>query len=108
MPDIRIAGVGPDVSPTVNERGGAQASTPYRFDLLDAKAMFRLAEVAGHGAEKYGADNWRNIDITENVNHALQHLYAYLAGDRQDDHLAHALCRCLFAVAQDIEAREQG
>lgn len=101
MTDTTIPGVGPDAPPCINERGGKQSATPYRFDLLDAKAMFRLAEVAGAGARKYGADNWRALDITDNVNHAIQHLYAWLAGDRQDDHLAHALCRCLFATAQD-------
>jgi len=87
--------------PAPTSAGGKQSATPYRFDLIDARAMFRLAEITGYGASKYGADNWRKLDIEDNINHAIQHLYAYLAGDRQDDHLAHALCRCLFATAQD-------
>lgn len=101
MTDTVIPGVGPDAPPTVNERGGKQSYSPYRFDLLDAKAMLRLAAIAGRGAEKYGVDNWRKLSINDNINRALVHLYAYLAGDQQDDHLAHALCRVLFATAQD-------
>ena len=101
MTDTVIPGVGPDAPPTVNERGGKQSYSPYRFDLLDPKAMLRLAAIAGRGAAKYGVDNWRKLDINDNINHALVHLYAYLAGDKQDDHLAHALCRVLFATAQD-------
>jgi hypothetical protein len=101
MTDVVIPGVGPDAPPTVNERGGKQSYSPYRFDLLDAQAMLRLAAIAGKGAEKYGVDNWRKLSIEDNINRAIIHLYAYLAGDRQDDHLAHALCRVLFAAAQD-------
>ena len=101
MTDTVIPGVGPDAPPTVNERGGKQSYSPYRFDLLDAKAMLRLAAIAGKGAEKYGVDNWRKLSIEDNINRAIIHLYAYLAGDRQDDHLAHAFCRVMFATAQD-------
>ena len=106
MTDVVIPGVGPDAPPSVNEKGGKQSYSPYRFDLLDAKAMFRLAGTAGRGAEKYGVDNWRKLTIEDNINRAIIHLYAYLAGDRQDDHLAHALCRVLFATAQDGEEAE--
>ena len=31
------------------------------------------------------------------MNHAIQHLYAYLAGDTSDNHLAHAILRAMFA-----------
>ena len=36
-------------------------------------------------------------------NHAIQHLYAYLAGDTSDDHLAHAILRAMFAFEVDHE-----
>lgn len=31
------------------------------------------------------------------MNHVIQHLYAYLAGDDSDDHLSHAILRAMFA-----------
>lgn len=33
----------------------------------------------------------------------IQHLYAYLAGDTSDDHLAHAILRAMFAFEVDHE-----
>lgn len=96
---VRISGVGPDVPQVVNENGGAQSATPYRFDLLDPIVMFRLAKVIGLGAEKYGDDNWSRISVEDHLNHAVQHIYAWLAGDAQEDHLGHALCRVVLAAA---------
>jgi hypothetical protein len=97
----------PDAPITTNEKGGGQSHIPVRFDLIDAKAMFEVAAVLHEGAEKYGADNWRLIDIEDHLNHLLTHVYAYLAGDRSDDHLSHAACRAIFALADKLE-REHG
>jgi hypothetical protein len=57
-----------------------------------------MAEVLDHGAKKYGANNWRLIPVEDHLNHLLMHVYAFLAGDRSDDHLSHALCRATFAL----------
>lgn len=92
-----IDGVGPDTPTVVNEAGGKQSAVPYRFDLIDAKALFSMAQVLEEGARKYGEDNWRQISIEDHLNHMIIHAYAYLAGDRSDDHLSHALCRATFA-----------
>ena len=101
-----ITGVGPDVPVVVNKRGGRQSMTLYRFDLLDPRAMFALTEVLATGAEKYGESNWRQIDASDHVNHALQHLFAWLASDTADAHLAHAFCRCMMALAVELEGCE--
>ncbi len=93
----------PNADTEVNERGGKQSRASMRFDLLDAESMMKLAGICARGAEKYGVDNWRKIDTADHINHALAHMYAYLAGDRQDDHLGHALARSLMA---DATARE--
>lgn len=103
MTDVVIPGIGPDAPTVVNKQGGRQSENPYRFDLIDAKAMFRLAGIVGYGARKHGENNWRLLPQSDHVNRAIGHLYAYLGGDKQDDHLAHALCRVMFAVAQDTE-----
>jgi hypothetical protein len=89
-----------------NEKGGGQSHIPVRFDLIDAKALFEVAAVLHEGAEKYGADNWRLIDTDDHLNHLLTHVYAYLSGDRSDDHLSHAVCRAIFALAVEIEVDE--
>lgn len=96
-----LDGFGPDAPKEITTAGGKQSWTPYRFDLLDPLAMFALARVAANGAREYGEDNWRSIECKDHLNHALQHIYGYLSGDTQDDHLAHALCRLMYAIAVD-------
>ena len=103
-----ILGVGKDAPITVNEHGGKQSKLPYRFDLLDARAMFALAKVLCEGAEKYGDENWRKIPIRDHLNHLLAHVYAYMAGDESDDHLEHAFCRAMMAVALKLEGKQYG
>ena len=93
----------PDAPVTTNEKGGSQSDIPVRFDLIDAKAMFEMAKVLDHGAKKYGPGNWRLIDIEDHLNHLLMHTYAYLAGDRTDEHLSHILCRATFALGVSLQ-----
>lgn len=94
-----IEGIGPDAPIEVNEKGGKGSKMPYAFAWLDALAMFALAKVVMYGGQKYGFNNWRKVDTLTHLNHALTHIYAWLAGDRQDDHLEHAFCRLMMAVA---------
>ena len=95
--------VSPDAPITTNEKGGQQSHVPVRFDLIDGKALFAMAKVLHEGAEKYSPGNWRNIETRDHLNHLLMHVYAYLAGDRTDDHLSHALCRATFALAVELD-----
>lgn len=81
-----------------NEQGGLQSKLEYRFDLIDTKAIFALANVLHHGEVEYGKDNWRKIDTESHLNHALSHIYAHLAGDTQDSHLSHGFCRLMMAI----------
>ena len=102
-----ITGVQPDVPTVTNEQGGRQSATPYAFHFLPPHAVFAAAEVAKYGAEKYGETlldrNYKKIATEEHVNHAIQHLFAYLAGDESDDHLSHAILRAMFAYEVDHE-----
>jgi|SRR5271166_1803048 len=92
-------GLSPHGKTTINKSGGAQTEVDGRYDLVPGSAISRIAEVAGAGARKYAANNWRLIPYEEHINHALMHLAALLEDDTQDDHLGHALCRLAFAVA---------
>lgn len=89
--------VGPSAPTVTNDKGGKQSYTGRRMDLMPPKALLAVAEVLHHGATKYGIDNWRSIPVESHLNHAAIHIYAYLAGDRSDDHLGHAACRLLMA-----------
>jgi hypothetical protein len=84
----------------VNERGGKQSKLDVRYDLLSPTAIKALAQVLAYGAEKYDPWNWTKIDTKDHVNHAMNHIIEYLAGN-EDEHfpqLYHALCRMMFAV----------
>lgn len=62
-----------------------------RYDLISPIGMRRLAETYAEGGVKYGDFNWeRGMPISEMLNHAIAHIYSYEAGDRSEDHLAHA------------------
>ena len=93
-----VEGVGKDAATVVNAKGAKQSATLYRMDLLPALASLQVAAVLKHGAEKYGDNNWRDLTVEDHLNHALIHAYAYLAGDRQDDHMGHFACRAMMAL----------
>lgn len=102
-----IEGVGKEEPIVINEKGGGQSRVLYRFDLIDPKAILATTKVLAEGAEKYGVDNWRLIDIKDHLNHLIIHAYAYLAGDESDEHLSHAVCRALFALAVSLQEENQ-
>jgi len=89
----------PDAPTVTNEVGAKQSHLPCRFDLIDGPALFEMAHVLHEGAEKYGANNWRGIPVDDHLNHLIMHAYAYLSGDRTDEHLSHIMCRSMFAQA---------
>ena len=62
-----------------------------RYDLISHIGLRRLAETCHEGAVKYSAANWEaGIPIADMLNHGLRHIYKYLSGDTEEDHLAHA------------------
>jgi len=70
-----------------------------RFDLISPIALRRLAEVCAEGATKYGDFNWeRGMPIADLLNHGLRHLSLYLGGNRDEDHLGHALWNVAAAI----------
>lgn len=97
-----IRGVGPDAPTETDERGASQSKTPYAVTSLDARALLAVAAVQARGDAKYGPDNWRGIVVEDHLNHAMVHVLAHQAGDTQEQHLAHAACRMLMALATSM------
>ncbi|GHV27071.1 hypothetical protein FACS18948_3860 [Clostridia bacterium] len=95
---VMIEGLSPDQPTVTNDAGGKQSELLYRFDLLPPQALFALARVVAEGERKYGSDNWKKIPARQHLHHAIAHCFAFLAGDTQDAHLAHAACRIMFAL----------
>lgn len=105
----------PDLDPQIikdNEilsQGGTQFSTGavrssdkagVRYDLITPIGLRRIAETYKEGYDKYGAFNWeRGMPISDILNHAIAHIYAYLSGQPTgEDDLAHAAWNLLAAM----------
>jgi hypothetical protein len=99
MKRTHVVGVGPDAPIVTNGKGAKQSAIPYKFTDFDAKHVLRVAAVSARGFSKYGPRNYLGISAQDHLDHALTHINAFLAGDPQEDHLAHAICRLYFAMA---------
>lgn len=67
------------------------ASGKGRYDLLCPIAIEREAQLFERGAVKYDARNWeKGQPMSVFLDCALRHLFNYLAGKRDEDHLAAA------------------
>lgn len=63
-----------------------------RFDLITPVGLRRLAETYAEGAVKYSDENWlKGIEARNLMNHAMTHINEYMAGDKTEDHLSHAV-----------------
>jgi len=79
--------------------GDAEAT---RYDLVSPIGLEAVARTCAEGAAKYGDWNWESgMPVHDLLNHALRHLYQYLAGDRTEDHLPHAAWGVLAAIHSD-------
>lgn len=71
------------------------------IECEELQQVIKIAKILQYGADRYAPNNWRLIPEEEHINHALIHLVAHIAGDTQDNHLDHALCRLMMAKATD-------
>lgn len=70
-----------------------------RWDLISPVGLRALARTYAEGAAKFGACNWENgMPVTDLLNHGIAHIYAFLNGDRSEDHLGHAAWNILGAI----------
>jgi hypothetical protein len=76
-----------------------------RVDLIPPEPLLDIGYVLGHGAEKYGENNWQLVAGGENRYYAalLRHLFAWRQGEMIDpesglSHLSHVATNTLFLM----------
>ena len=80
----------------------SDAVESFRYDLISPIGLREVARTCAEGAEKYGDWNWeKGMPVHDLLNHAISHLYTYLAGDRSEPHLGHAAWNVLAAIHSD-------
>lgn len=73
-----------------------------RYDLISPIGLEAVARACAEGAAKYSDYNWEaGMPVADLLNHAIRHIYQFLAGDRSDDHLGHAAWNLLAAIHSD-------
>lgn len=94
--------------------GSKQDAGKLRYDLMPVDAEQMVVQVLTHGAEKYGAENWRHVPESSRRYYAAarRHLEAWRGGELFDaesgqQHLSHAICCLLFLLQFDIEGNDK-
>jgi len=107
LPKPLVEGVSPDEPIVTNEHGGSQSDSPYCWIDLSPLAMLEIAKRSGYGRKKYGPGNWWKIPWQEHLDHAITHIYAWLAGDTSDNHPAAAGWRVIAALGVYLKEKHE-
>lgn len=79
-----------------------------RYDLLSPLALRRITGVLERGAAKYGDRNWeKGQPLSRYADSALRHLFQWIEGKRDEDHLGQAAWNLLAALHTE-EAIDRG
>ena len=97
--------------PKRNQEAKADAGK-IMLELIPPEALEALGRVLTHGAKKYGANKWQDIDDAKNryKGALLRHYTAYQKNNSGTDadsgllHIEHALCNAMFLAV--LELRE--
>lgn len=83
---------------------GARRGTDHLdcdVSLIPPEAIRAWGRAFAEGKQKYGRDNWlKGFPQMGIINHALQHIFSYLEGDKSEDHLGHAMWNIGVAIHQ--------
>ena len=80
-----------------------------KLSLLPFESLEEVTKVLMHGAEKYGAENWKECeDVSRYEDALLRHLSSYMKGEEADEdtelsHIAHAACNALFLLWFELQ-----
>jgi len=80
-----------------------------RYDLISPIAIQRLAVHLENGSDKYGDRNWeKGQPLCRYFDSSIRHLYKYIDGSRDEDHLAAALwnIHCMIHTEEKITRGE--
>ena len=65
---------------------------PANWFSVDYETVRAVAETCIEGDSRYGLENWcKGLPASGLVNHAMEHLFKFLAGDTSEQHLEHAI-----------------
>lgn len=78
-----------------------------RCDLLPPNALLRLAKHFEKGCLKYGDRNWeKGIPCSSFLDSALRHLFKYMDGMNDEDHLASAMWNLVCLAETEVKRPE--
>ena len=71
----------------------------FRSDLVSPIGLREGARACAEGASKYSDFNWeKGMPVHDLLNHAIAHIFQFLAGDRSEPHLGHAAWGLMAAI----------
>lgn len=94
----------------ITEQGGKQSKIEWSIHEYISLALPRIAAIAAKGFANYGPDNWYKVSARDDMEHAVRHSVLALNesqgikppdGEEGEDHLAHAACRIMMAMAME-------
>jgi hypothetical protein len=101
-----------EVQPTVGQKFDQGKLRPTLLFQSLPNAVHQTIEVLQYGANKYGDENWKQVDPKRYKDALLRHLLAYLAGEEHDKesdlkHLAHISSNVLFLLEHEAIADKE-